>query len=203
MIKKKTGGISMNEIEVKILNIDIDQIREKLKDIGALLVKKENQINYMYDFPGEPLYKNYKGFCRIRDIESMLDKTRKYILGVKKMISQEQYKIMKEEETEVFDLESTKNILVELGMINVRTDIKYRESYKYDGVLYEIDIWDKDIYPHPYLEVEAKDEKSLNIAIELLGFDLNQTTTKNLKELREDLGLTNNVLEVENGTEKR
>lgn len=178
----------MSEIEVKVLNIDVDQIRDKLIGMGAKLVKKENQSNHMYDYPGDTLFENFKGFCRLREVENLLDGTTKFILGVKKMVSQEKYKIMKEEETEVQDGEATKRFLEELGLYNRANDKKYRESYQLNGALYEIDIWDKEVYPHPYLEIESENEADMERAIDVLGVNRENVTSKNLYELRKDLG---------------
>ena len=40
----------MNEFETRIVNIDVDKIRERLIEINAIKVKEENQINNIYDF---------------------------------------------------------------------------------------------------------------------------------------------------------
>lgn len=41
----------MNEIEVKILDIDKAAILARLREIGAELVKDEAQVNTIYDYP--------------------------------------------------------------------------------------------------------------------------------------------------------
>jgi len=41
--------------------------------------------------------------------------------------------------------------------------------------LFEIDEWDKEIYPHPYLEIEE--------AIKLLNIDKQNITAKSIDEL--------------------
>lgn len=179
----------MNEIEVKILNIDVEKIRAKLIELGAVLVKNEIQINYMFDFPGDTLFKNYKGYCRIREIHSLLDGSKKYILAIKKMKSQGEFKEMVEEETEIINFESAKRILLELGLYNRAIDRKRRESYTLNNVLYEFDEWDKDVYPNPYLEIEANSKESLRKGIELIGYKLEDATSKSLAELRQELKL--------------
>lgn len=181
----------MSEIEVKVLNIDVDDMREKLKSLGGKLVKNEYQVNYMYDFPDNSLENNYRGYCRIRQVDNLIDGTTKYILGVKKMISQVGFKEMEEHETEVSNILETQKILEELGLYNKYKPArsKHRESYELDDSLYEIDILDKEIYPNPYLEIEAKDKEALIKAIEKIGYKLEDTTSKTLKELREDLGI--------------
>jgi adenylate cyclase class 2 len=172
----------MSEIEVKVLNIKIEDIKSKMAKIGAVQVKKENQINSMYDYEDQRLFKQ-KGFARIRETYDYLKDETKYILGIKKMISQEKYKEMLEEETEVSDLVAANNILHELGLEKVRVDKKFRESYKLGEILYEIDTWDKETYPKPYLEVEAPDEETLVKGLELIGYTLADSTAKSLYEL--------------------
>lgn len=177
----------MSEIEVKIIDINKDKIIERLESLGAKKVKNELQVNHMYDFPGEAIYKGYKGYCRIREIESLVDGSHKYILGIKKMKSQAIAKEMLEFETEIADLEAGKRILQELGLHNCHTHNKKRESYELNGALYEFDEWQKDVFPLPYLEVEATDLEHLKNAVEIIGYTMDKTTSKNLRELREEL----------------
>ena len=56
----------MREREVKVLNIDKEEIEQKLTDLGAVLVKDEDQINYRFDTDDSFLKKTYKGYLRIR-----------------------------------------------------------------------------------------------------------------------------------------
>jgi adenylate cyclase class 2 len=179
----------MSEIEVKILNIDVLKLRNKLINLNAKLVKKEKQFNYIYDFEGDTLKKNHKGYCRIRKSESLIDGSVKYFLTLKKMISQEKYKEMIEEETEVYNFEAMQNILKELGLYVRHANTKMRESYELDGILYEIDEWDKDFFPAPYLEVEAESEEKLLQGINLIGYTIKDTTSKTIDELRKEPGI--------------
>ena len=50
-------------METRILDIDVDFIRKKMKDINASKVRKENQVNNIYDFPDRRLL-NAKGYAR-------------------------------------------------------------------------------------------------------------------------------------------
>jgi adenylate cyclase class 2 len=106
------------------------------------------------------------------------------------MISQEKYKNMLEEETEVIDFNACNNILKELGLVKLRSDKKFRESYRIGNILYEIDTWDENIYPKPYLEVEAQNETALIEGIKLIGYTLKDTTSKTLKELKAEFKKT-------------
>ncbi|NFH82282.1 adenylate cyclase, partial [Clostridium botulinum] len=57
----------MQEIETRIMDIDIDNIRKLLIDNGAENIKKEDQINDIYDFEDGKLLSN-KGYARIRTV---------------------------------------------------------------------------------------------------------------------------------------
>jgi len=48
----------LKEIETRIIDIDVEEIRRKLFNINALKVKQENQINNIYDFADKRLIKN-------------------------------------------------------------------------------------------------------------------------------------------------
>ena len=54
----------MKEIETRIIDIDVKEIRRKLSTINAKKVKQENQINNIYDFSDKRLLTN-KGYARI------------------------------------------------------------------------------------------------------------------------------------------
>ena len=57
----------MQEMETRIIKIDVDNIRSIAKTHNLELVKKENQINNIYDFEDRRLLSK-KGYARIRII---------------------------------------------------------------------------------------------------------------------------------------
>ena len=69
---------------------------------------------------------------------------------------------------------------------------KYRESYKIMDSLVEIDINDKSFCPFPYLEIETTSEEKLKEILELLGYSIEDTTSKTIYELLEERGLAKN-----------
>ena len=48
----------MKELETKIIDIDLDSLRKKLKELNFENVKKENQINNIFDFKDGRLLKD-------------------------------------------------------------------------------------------------------------------------------------------------
>jgi adenylate cyclase, class 2 len=172
----------LNEIETKILDIDVDDIRRKAKEINAPMVKSENQINKIFDFPDKRLVSS-KGYARIRIVENLLDNSFHYYMTTKKILSQDKFKIMQENETEILDAKSGESILNSLGLELIESVKKYRESYKYKNTLIEIDINDKTFCPFPYIEIESQNEKELEEVISLLGYTMDQTSSKSIYEI--------------------
>ena len=69
---------------------------------------------------------------------------------------------------------------------------KYRESYKLNDCLIEIDINDKNFCPFPYLEIETSSEENLESVVKFLGYTLDDTTSETIYEILEKRGLLNN-----------
>ena len=172
----------MKEIETRIIKINVDNIRNSLSSINAINVKKENQINKIFDFDDGRLL-NEKGYARIRIVEDLLKNETRYYMTTKKMLSQEKYKIMEENETVIEDGIQGENIFNSLGLKLVESIKKYRESYKYKNTLVEIDINDEEFCPFPYIEIETSHEDELKEVVSLLGYTMEDTTSKTIYEL--------------------
>ncbi|WP_125153386.1 class IV adenylate cyclase [Clostridium rectalis] len=174
----------MEELEVKILDIDVDYIRKKALELGCKNVKKENQINNIFDFPTKDLLK-MQGYARIRIVEDLLNNKKKYFMTTKRILSQNKFKIMDENEIEISDAVEGENIFNSLGLNLIQSIKKYRESYQYKNSLIEIDINEKSFCPFPYIEIESPNENQLEELVLLLGFSMKDTTSKNIYELIE------------------
>ncbi|MCR1972224.1 class IV adenylate cyclase [Clostridium cochlearium] len=172
----------MKELEVKILNIDLEDIRNKVNLLNCKNVKKENQINKIFDFKDNTLLKQ-QGYARIRIVEDLLLNCNRYYMTVKKILSQSKFKIMDEHEIEISNDKEGENIFKALGLQMNQCIRKYRESYKYKDSLIEIDINDKSFCPFPYIEIESPNEKELEEIVNLLGYSIEDTTSKNIYEL--------------------
>ena len=59
-------------------------------------------------------------------------------------------------------------ILKDLKYEIIEEGYKERKSYKYNNIRFDLDKWDKDTYPFPYMEIEVEKEDDLEIAIKLL-----------------------------------
>lgn len=166
----------MNEIEVKILEIDKIKVIEKLESLGA---KKcfEGRVNAsFFDFSDKKLEKN-NSFLRLRDKENFSE------LTLKKSISKDTAKIMDETEIVVDNFKNAKKILESLGLVESKKKAnKKRISYSLNDVHFEIDSLEN--YP-TYLEIEAPDLEKLKIAVEKMGFSMKDTKPWSMKEVRE------------------
>lgn len=178
----------MKELEVKILDINVDVIRNTLLKNNAVKVKEENQVNNIYDFPDNTLSMK-KGYARIRIVEDLLHKANHCYMTTKKLISQEQFKIMEEHEVEISDSLEGENIFKSLGLRLNNSTKKYRESYKYKSTLIEIDINEKEFCPFPYLEIETSNTEELKEVVSLLGYTMNDTTSKTMNEILREKGV--------------
>ena len=141
----------MRELETRIVDIDVDDIREKLLSLGGKKVKSEDQVNEIYDFEDGRLL-SAKGYARIRTVTDRLSNKEITFMTTKKMLSQDTFKVMEENETIVEDGEMARRIFKSLGLVLQESISKYRESYKLNDSLIEIDINDKSFCPFPYLE---------------------------------------------------
>lgn len=182
MIYYNKRGVTLKEFETRIININVDQIRAKLMQINAIKVKQENQINNIYDFEDKRLLNN-KGYARIRIVEDLINSRNHYYMTTKKLLSQDKYKVMEENETEILDSKAGENIFKSLGLSLVQSVKKYRESYKYKNTLIEIDINEKSFCPFPYIEFETSDDTELEEIVNLLGYTMKDTTSKTIFEI--------------------
>lgn len=169
----------MNEIEVKVLDINKSDLINKLKSINATLVKREFQNNYMFDYPDNRFFSK-GGYVRIRKSFSLLDKKEKVVLTFKELVSRDKFKVSKEIEFKADDFQSARDFLEALGLKVFRIDEKFRESYKLEEGLIEIDTW---AGVPTYFEAEAESEEKVEILLNKLGYQLSQSTSMTLAEI--------------------
>lgn len=181
----------MQELETRIVDIDVENIRSILLENGAEKVKMEDQINDIYDFEDGRLLAK-KGYARIRTVNDRLNNKIVYFMTTKKMLSQERFKVMEENETIILDKVMGEGIFKSLGLILKESNKKYRESYKIYDSLVEIDINDKSFCPFPYLEIETDSEEKLEKIVKLLGYTLEDTTSKTIYDILAERGISSN-----------
>ncbi|MCF6465815.1 class IV adenylate cyclase [Clostridium sp. Cult2] len=175
------------EIEVKVLNIDLDEMEKKLEKLGAKLIAKEYQKNIIFDSKDRYIEKELNSYLRIRETKNLLSNEINTKLTLKKNINKEGTRKNIEITTQIEDVESMIIILKALKYEIMEEGYKERKSFKYNNIRFDLDKWDKDTYPFPYMEIEVEKEDDLEIAIKLLNIDRNHISTKSIMELKEDL----------------
>lgn len=168
----------MKEIEVKILEINIEEVEKKLKEMGAEKVFFGEVVSVYFDFPDKSLEKEGK-ILRLRQKED------KVILTYKELISQDEAKIMDEHELEVGDFGGVKRIFEGIGLFPLYQFNKHRTTYKLNNTNFEI-----DKYPGipAFLEIEAPDLDTIYAIVSDLGFSKEKVNSYSVKEVLEYYG---------------
>lgn len=168
------------ETEVKLLNINIVDFEQKLKDIGSKFIKIENQKNITINSTTHKIYKEL-GYLRIRTIKEK-DREINYCT-FKENISNTSARNNIEHTIEFDDVKELINIFKLLGYDKFHIGYKERKKYNYKDITIDIDQWDKDTYPYPYVEVEAKTEEDIYNFVKELEIDKSHISTLSIAEL--------------------
>lgn len=179
----------MRELEVKILNIDLKETEKKIKSLGGKLIAKELQKNILIDSKDKCIENNLDSYLRIRETKSLLEETIKYTLTMKKNVEREGIRENIETNIDISNDKDMINILAVLGYFVYQVGYKERTSYILNGVRLDLDKWDKDTYPHPYMEIEVKHVDQLKDIINKLSILEENISTKSILELRKEINL--------------
>lgn len=177
----------MRELEVKILNMDIKELELKIQALGATLISKEVQVNTLIDSNEDFIQNELDSYMRIRETRFILKDKVKLTLTMKKNINREGIRENIEINTDISDKESMLKILNSLGYEVISEGNKERTSYELGNVRFDLDTWDKDTYPHPYMEIEVKHEDELEAMIKLLNIPEKNISLKSILELRKEI----------------
>lgn len=150
-----------SEIEAKFVNIDIDDVRQKLTSAGAKLEKPmRNMKRVTIDTPE---LKKKDAFVRVRNE------------GDKTVMTYKQFDTLsvdgtKEIEVTVSDFDTTVTLLKEAGLPYGSLQESRRETWQLGDVEVVIDEWP---WLNPYIEIEGPSEESLKEVAQKLGFSWN------------------------------
>lgn len=163
----------MKEIEVKILEIDEEEVKKRLLDLGAEKTFEGEIEVYRIDFDDDRLDKSGE-FLRVRKVG---DQTELCFKGKKE---ESRFKVREEIEVNTSCLPTTIKIFEKLGFKNIFDGKKLRTSYKLEDVKFEI-----DKYPEipVFLEIEAPTEEDVKEYVQKLGYTMEQTTNMSGFEL--------------------
>lgn len=156
----------MKEIELKFLDIDVEQVKEKLLELGAKKVFDGIVQTVLFDFSDERL-KNRNDLLRLRQMDDVSSLTAKLFVEHKSL------KVREELEVRIDDFDVMKKILFFLGLEESLVIVKHRISFVLDDARFE---FDKHLKNHAFipefLEIEAKDESAMNKYVDLLALTL-------------------------------
>jgi adenylate cyclase class 2 len=165
-----------NELELRILDVDVKKVEKKLKSLGATKVGSWNYTRYIYDT--NPVDENK--WIRLR------------YDGKKTELTYKNYKSnlidgIEELEIEVSDLEKTKQFLEILGYSYRSVQQNKRIRYMLDDVEIDIDTW-----PHlnTFVEVEGPSVDKVNKIIDYLKEFGSEVTGNNVQTIYMDKGYT-------------
>ena len=105
---------------------------------------------------------------------------------MKERSSSENARINSELTTEIAEPKTFLKIADRLG-IRYTSESKKRIKYVLDDFVFDIDKWSDEVYPYPYMEIEAKTTEALQKIIARLEISEEYISTKSIKELKEDL----------------
>ena len=168
------------EYEVRVLEIDHDEMVKKLESLGAELQFDTLQQRYVYDF--NPVIDSKWIRLRTNGIKTTLtikDLNAKTIDGTKEL------------EIEVDDFDKTNQILEELGYKNRGFQQNKRTQYILDGVEIDLDRW--PLIPE-YLEIEGESEQAIYDCLDKLGISKDKIVTLDVSSIYTHYGYDGDAL---------
>lgn len=153
----------MQEIETKILEVDVEDVKSKLEKLGAEKIQ-ETRLSVDWFKDKEHGEGNYPWFLRIRtDSNGKAEVTWK---GKREHLGVSSTK--KEINLQISDPQACAELFTEVGLELYGHQEKDRISWKYKNWRFDL-----DQYPGmpAYLEIEGESEESIKEAIVLLGLE--------------------------------
>jgi adenylate cyclase class 2 len=150
------------EIEVKFLDIDIKKLRQRLRELGAVLVQSERLMRRRnLDFPDLRLANEQIGWVRVRDegggVTMSYKQTNNYTLNGTQEIN-----------LTVDSFDTANEFLGAIGLVEKSYQETKRESWLLNNVQIEIDTWP---WIPTFVELEGKSEAKLKQVAQHLGLN--------------------------------
>lgn len=167
----------MEEIEVKILNVDKKKCEKILLKLGAKKKFEGEMITLAFD----TIDKDLKSNRRILRLRKEGDKQ---VLCLKERISKIGFKRMTETEVNVTDFHKTREILEKIGFKIYAKTIKNRISYKLDNTVFDFDKYTGRYALIPeFLEIESTNTQSIEKYAKALGYKKEDMLPWSFKDL--------------------
>jgi adenylate cyclase, class 2 len=149
------------EIEAKFLDVDPEKLRAKLALVGAELIHSERLMRREnFDYPDHRLDK-VNGWVRLRDEGDQVT------LSYKQLYDRTLHG-MKEVSITVDDYKKSSKFITAIGLVVRSCQESKREEWRIGRTEITIDTWP---WVPPFLEIEGRDEKSVRLVADQLGFN--------------------------------
>ncbi len=166
-----------HEYEAKFLRIDSEDVRRRLKEVGATLVHPERLMKRKtFDFL-ELSLRAVGAWVRVRDEGDKV--TMSY-----KRIAAETMQGMSEVMVEVDDFDRACDFLQSVGLVETSFQENRRETWMLMGCEVVIDWWP---WIQPLVEIEGGSEQEIHGVSDLLGFDWSQKTHGGIEPAYQDV----------------
>ncbi|MEL6671579.1 MAG: class IV adenylate cyclase [Bacteroidota bacterium] len=173
----------MQELEVKILEVNRPQVEERLAALGATKSFDGEMLAIFFDWEDGKIGQAGEVFRLRREGENA-------VLTYKRPISKEGAKIMEEYETEINDLVQMRAILDILGLKVVKKTRKFRTQYELGDTHVLFDHYQDEMAQIPvFLEIEAPNMERLYETVESLGFKVSDCKSWHTGDLIRHYGL--------------
>ena len=161
------------EYEVRVLDIDINAMIQKLESLGAKKVGEWDQKRYVYDT--NPV--NPNAWYRLRTNGNVTTLTYKNVEA-------NTIDGTKELEIEVSDFNKTNELLELMGYLNRGYQENKRIRYILNNIEIDIDSW--PMIP-TYMEIEGKNIDEVNQMLALLYVDMDKVTALNCQDIYKEI----------------
>lgn len=158
------------EIEVKFLHVDHNQIRKKLEALGARCVQPMRLMRRtLIDYPDGRFQKNpVLQLLRVRDEGDKVTITYKY---------RGKNRYSEETETTAGSYETMISLLESIGLKAYSVQESKREAWQYKNTEVVLDEWP---WLDPYIEIEGESEADIQHVAAELGFDWSEAKLGNV-----------------------
>ncbi len=153
----------MNEIELKFLNIDVDEIKRKLKEIGAELKYDTHVESISFTADGFSGSDSSQKYLRVRKVDGEVEMTYKDPEIDSHLSEREEINIS------TSDFGEAVRLLEKLGFSGEKLFKKHRIHYELGDIHFELDTLQN--IP-TYLEIETQNQADMKTACDLLGLDM-------------------------------
>jgi adenylate cyclase, class 2 len=164
------------EIELRVLDVNPEEIKQRLQALGAHVIREEVQRRFVYDVePG-----NQNKWIRLRDNGETIQ------LGVKEIVDADAIDGMEEVEVTVDSFEHANELLGMLGISPRSYQENHRSMFDLEGVEISIDQWPK---LKPFIEIEAASKDMVIDALTKLGYTEADTSLKHPVDMYAEIGI--------------